>query len=115
MKKNKLRVVFYLDKDEKELLNSHVKLMNMSVSNYVRMHIQVKLGSPIFIPQKLDFSTKQYNRKILGMANNLNQIAHHLNKGLEFKIASQQELLNTIDKLKHHILEVKSELSHNGK
>ena len=112
---HKLRVVFYLDKDEKELLNSHVKLMNMSVSNYVRMHIQEKLGKPIFIPQKLDFSTKEYNRKILGMANNLNQIAHHLNKGLKLEIISQQELLNTIDKLKHHILEVKSELSHNGK
>ena len=80
---HKLRVVFYLDKDEKELLNSHVKLMNMSVSNYVRMHIQEKLEKPIFIPQKLDFSTKEYNRKILGMANNLNQIAHHLKQGLK--------------------------------
>ena len=115
MLENKLRVVFYLDKDDKELLESQSKLLNMTVSNYVRIYVLEKLGKPIFNPPKIDFNTKQYIQHLLSIGNNLNQIARKLNSENQIQIADQKQVLNDLDRLKSHLLEVKSELSNYGK
>ena len=115
MKKNKLRVVFYLDKDDKNLLENQSKILQMKTSNYVRICILEQLGKPIFNPPRIDFTTKKYMLQILKIGNNLNQISRRLNSGIKFEIADQTKVLNNLELLKNELLEVKSELSNNGK
>lgn len=115
MLKNKIRVVFYLDRDDKELLENQSKLTGVSASNYIRNCVLGNLGKPIYNPPKIDFNTKKYMLQLLRIGNNLNQISRNLNAGNKFVIADQQEVLNDLELLKNQLLEVKSELSNYGK
>lgn len=112
---NKIRVVFYLKKDDKELLDNQSKLIGVSTSNYIRNCVLEQLGKPIYNPPKIDFNTKEYMVQLLRIGNNLNQISRRLNAGNKFVIADQQEVLNDLELLKNQLLQVKSELSNNGK
>jgi hypothetical protein len=110
IQKNKERVVFYLSKEDKELLNNHCELMQIKASFLIRNSVLEQLGKPIFNVKKQDIDTKKYSSDLLRIGSNLNQIARKLNSGAKFMIADQKTVLDEIKNISSHILEIKSKL-----
>tara|TARA_R110001583_G_scaffold44966_2_gene142201 strand:- start:12147 stop:12485 length:339 start_codon:yes stop_codon:yes gene_type:complete len=109
--KNKERVVFYLNKEDKELLNNQCELLQIKASFFIRNSVLIRLGKPIFNVKKQDLDTKKYTTELIRIGVNLNQIAKKLNSGgAKFLIADQQAVLNEIKNVNNHILEIKSKL-----
>lgn len=107
---NKKRVVFYINNEDKELLNNQCELLQIKASFFIRNAVLEKLGKPIFNVKKQDLNTKKYSSELLRIGINLNQIAKKLNSGTKFMIADQQTVLNEIKNINNHILEIKSKL-----
>jgi len=111
IQKNKERVVFYLNSEDKELLNNQCELLQIKSSFYIRNLVLEKLGQPIFNVKNQNLDTKKYSSDLLRIGSNLNQIARKLNSGdLKFLLKDQQILLDEIKKINNHILEIKSKL-----
>ncbi len=109
-KSNKVKVVFYLNKDDKEYIKSQCELMQIKPSFFIRNAVLEKLGKPIFIPKTSKIDTNKYINQLLKIGNNLNQIAKKLNSNTQFLIADQQSVLNDIEALRKHIIEINSKL-----
>ncbi len=107
---NKVRVVFYLSPEVRELLLNQSKMLQINASLYVRNCVMEKLGKPIFEVKKKDLDVKIYTAQLLNIGNNLNQIAKKLNKGLNLRFIDQKKIADQIAKLNNHILEIKSKL-----
>jgi len=110
IQKNKERVVFYLNSEDKELLNNQCDLLQIKSSFYIRNCILEKLGQPIFNVKKQDLDTKKYSSDLLRIGSNLNQIAKKLNSDVKLMLVDQNTLLNEIKNINNHILEIKSKL-----
>lgn len=108
--KTKERVVFYLSKEDKELLTNQCELLQIKVSFFIRNSVLEKLGKPIFNIKKQDINTKKYTSELIRIGVNLNQIAKKLNSNAKFLIADQQAVLTEIKNINNHILEIKSKL-----
>ncbi|GEM_PF-3385043 len=110
IQKNKERVVFYLNSEDKELLNNQCELMQIKTSFFIRNSVLEKLGKPIFNVKKQDLDTKKYSSDLLRIGSNLNQISKKLNSGVKLMLVDQSTLLNEIKNITNHILEIKSKL-----
>lgn len=108
--KNKDRVVFYLASEDKKLLNNQCELLQIKASFYVRNCVLEKLGKPIFEVNKKDLHVTEYTSQLIKIGVNLNQISKKLNSGAKFMIADQKVVLDEIEAIKNHILEIKSQL-----
>lgn len=108
--KIKERVVFYINNEDKDLLNNQCELLQIKSSFFIRNCVLEKLGKPIFNIVKKDIDTKKYTSELIRIGVNLNQIAKKLNSGAKFMIADQQTVLNEIKNINNHILEIKSKL-----
>ncbi len=107
---NKHRVVFYLSSEDKEYLNNQCEILQVKVSFFVRNCVLEKLGKPVLDIQKKDIDVKKYSSQMIRIGVNLNQISKKLNSGAKFIIADQKKVLEDIEGLKNHILEIKSQL-----
>ena len=107
---NKVRVVFYLNSEDKELLNNQCELLQIKSSFYIRNLVLEKLGQPIFNVKNQNLDTKKYSSDLLRIGSNLNQIAKSLNAGVKFFLKDQQILLDEIQNINNHILQIKSKL-----
>lgn len=108
--KNKDRVIFYLASEDKKLLNNQCELLQIKASFYVRNCVLEKLGKPIFEVSKKDIDVTNYTSQLIKIGVNLNQISKKLNSGVKFMIADQKVVLDEIEAIKNHILEIKSQL-----
>ncbi len=108
--KNKDRVVFYLNSEDKELLNNQCELLQIKASFYVRNCVIEKLGKPVFEIKRRSLEVQNYSSQLIRIGNNLNQIAKKLNSDVKFQIADQKVVLDEMEYLKSHILEIKSQL-----
>ena len=107
---NKSRVVFYLSNQDKELLNTHCNLLQVQTSFFVRNCVLEKLGKPILEVRKTDINVKKYSAELIKIGVNLNQISRKLNSGAKFMIADQATVLEQINSINNHILQIKSQL-----
>lgn len=108
--KNKERVVFYLSPEDKEFLNNQCELLQIKTSFFVRNCVLEKLGKPVFDVSKKDLNVKKYSAQLIKIGVNLNQISKKLNSGAKFIIADQKTILDEIDALNNHIINIKSQL-----
>lgn len=108
--KKKERVVFYLNISDKELLFNHCELIQVKPSFYIRNTVLEKLGKPVFKIQAENLETKKYISELIKIGVNLNQVARKLNSGAIFLIADQRKVLEEIEAITNHILEIKSQL-----
>lgn len=108
--KNKDRVIFYLASEDKILLNDQCELLQIKASFYVRNCVLEKLGRPIFEVKKKNIDVTNYTSQLIKIGVNLNQISKKLNSGVQFMIADQKTVLDDIQAIKNHILEIKSQL-----
>lgn len=108
--KNKDRVIFYLASEDKKLLVNQCELLQIKASFYVRNCVLEKLGKPIFEVNKKDLNVTEYTSQLIKIGVNLNQISKKLNSGVKFMIADQKVVLDEIEAIKNHILEIKSQL-----
>jgi len=108
--KNKDRVVFYLASEDKELLNNQCELLQIKASFFIRNCVLEKLGKPVFDVSKKNIDVKTYTSQLIKIGVNLNQISKKLNSGVKFMIADQKLVLDEIESIKNHILEIKSQL-----
>ena len=110
IKKTKERVVFYLNSEDKELLNGQCELLQIRASFFIRNCMLEQLGKPLFNVKKQDLDTKVYISELIRIGVNLNQIAKKLNSGVKLMLVEQNTLLNEIKNINNHILEIKSKL-----
>ena len=108
--KNKSRIVFYLDKRDKELLQDECTHLRVKASFYIRNCVLEKLGNSVLKVKSNSIEVKHYTNHLLKIGNNLNQIAKKLNSGTKFMIADQQVVLNEIAEIKKHIVEINSKI-----
>lgn len=108
--KKKLKVIFYLDEMDKELLFNHCQLIRVKPSFFIRNTILETLGKPVMKIQVENVNTKEYVSELIRIGVNLNQVARKLNSGASFAIADQRKVLNEMEALTSHILEIKSKL-----
>ncbi|WP_169514428.1 plasmid mobilization relaxosome protein MobC [Gelidibacter mesophilus] len=108
--KNKDRVIFYLASEDKILLNDQCELLQIKASFYIRNCVLEKLGKPIFEVNKKNIDVTNYTSQLIKIGVNLNQISKKLNSGVQFMIADQKAVLDDIEAIKNHILEIKSQL-----
>ncbi|EKF53853.1 hypothetical protein I215_15427 [Galbibacter marinus] len=108
--KNKSRVIFYLSSEDKEHLNNQCEILQIKTSFFVRNCVLEKLGKPIFDVSRKDLDVKKYSSQLIKIGVNLNQISKKLNSGAKFIIADQKKIMEDIEALKNHILEIKSQL-----
>lgn len=108
--KNKERVIFYLSAEDKEFLNDQCELLQIKTSFFVRNCVLEKLGKPVFEVSKKDLDVKKYTSLLTKIGVNLNQISKKLNSGAKFIIADQKTVLDEIDALNNHIINIKSQL-----
>ncbi len=109
-KSNKVKVVFYLNKDDKEYIKNQCEMMQIKPSFFIRNAVLEKLGKQVFIPKTSKIDTNKYISQLIKIGNNLNQIAKKLNAGNKFLITDQQSVLNDIESFKKHIIEINSKL-----
>lgn len=107
---NKSRIVFYLDKRDKELLQDECTQLRVKASFYIRNCVLEKLGNPVMKVTSNNIEVKHYTNRLLQIGNNLNQIAKKLNSGAKFMIADQQAVLSEIENVKKHIVEINSKI-----
>ena len=108
--KNKIRVVFYIHPDDKKMIIGHCDLLRISPSFFIRNTILEKLSKPIFTVNSQNLDVKKYLIELNAIGNNLNQIAKKLNSNAAFLIADQKAVLNDIEQLKKHIIEINKNL-----
>lgn len=108
--RNKDKVVFYLSSEDKELLQNQCELLQIKASSFIRNCVIEKLGKPIFEVRRKNLDVEKYISQLLKIGVNLNQIAKKLNADAKFQIVDQRNVLEDIEFLKNHILEIKSQL-----
>ena len=108
--KNKVKVVFYLNAEDKEIIKIQCETLQIKPSFFYRNAVLEKLGKPIFVKNTQDLDTKKYLTSLIRIGNNLNQIAKKLNSNEQFLIADQQIVLDEIKHINHHIIEINSKL-----
>lgn len=108
--KNKKRIVFYLNENDRVLLKNQCEILQISTSFFVRNSVLEKLVKPVLEVKQFNLETKNYSIQLLKIGTNLNQIAKKLNSGMKFMIADQQSVLIDIEYLKKHIVEINSKL-----
>ena len=108
--RNKDKVVFYLNSEDKELLQNQCELQKTKASSFIRNCVLEKLGKPIFEVRRKNLDVEKYVSQLMKIGVNLNQIAKKLNSGVQFMIADQKDVLDEIEAIKNHILEIKSQL-----
>lgn len=107
---NKVKVVFYLNSDDKELIKYQCESLQIKPSFFIRNAVLEKLGKPIFTKTTHDLDTRKYQTSLIRIGNNLNQIAKKLNSNEQFLIADQQVVLDEIKHINNHIVEINSKL-----
>ena len=107
---NKVKVVFYLNAEDKEVIKIQCESLQIKPSFFYRNAVLEKLGKPIFTKKVHDLDTKKYLTSLIRIGNNLNQIAKKLNSNEQFLIADQQVVLNEIKHINNHIIEINSKL-----
>ena len=109
--KNKVRMVFYIKQEDKDLLNKHCELLQFSPSFFIRNCILEKLNRGIFNTPSRNLDIRKYQLELNSIGNNLNQIAKKLNSNAQFLIADQQMVLDEMNKITKHIVEINSKLN----
>ncbi|WP_405377516.1 plasmid mobilization relaxosome protein MobC [Nonlabens sp. Asnod3-A02] len=99
----KLKVVYYLSKEDKNLMIEYCNSLQIKPSFWIRNLIREKLGFPVIPKKVLDIDLKKYQTSLLRIGNNLNQIARKLNKNEKFPLIDQQNLIDEIAILKEQI------------
>lgn len=107
---NKIRVVFYIKPEDKNMIQNHCDLLSISPSFFIRNTILEKLNKEIFNPNNQNLDVKKYLSELNAIGNNLNQIAKKLNSNAQFLIADQKTVLNDIEILKNHIIEINKKI-----
>ncbi len=107
---NKVKVVFYLNSEDKEFIKSQCQILQIKPSFFIRNAVLEKLNKPVFTKKVLDLDTKKYQAFLIRIGNNLNQIAKKLNSNTKFLIIDQQAVLDDIENIKNHIIEINSKL-----
>ncbi|MCD8428632.1 MobC family plasmid mobilization relaxosome protein [Tenacibaculum finnmarkense] len=107
---NKVKVVFYLNSEDKEIIKIQCESLQIKPSFFYRNAVLEKLGKPIFIKKFHDLDTKKYLTSLIKIGNNLNQISKKLNSNAQFLIADQQVVLDEIKNINNHIIEINSKL-----
>lgn len=105
---NKVKVVFYLNSEDKEFIKSQCEILQIKPSFFIRNAVLEKLDKPIFLKPIINLEIKKYIASFFKIGNNLNQIARKLNSNEKLLIIEQQTVLNAIENINNHILEVKS-------
>ena len=105
---NKVKVVFYLNAEDKEVIKIQCGSVQIRPSFFYRNAVLEKLGKPIFTKKVHDLDTKKYLTSLIRIGNNLNQIAKKLNSNEQFLIADQQVVLD--EKIKKSIKEIEVNL-----
>lgn len=113
--KKKEKVVFYLDSDTKKLVSEKCQLHQIKMSFFIRNSVLESLGKTTIQSKITDVDTTKYLSSLFKIGNNLNQIAKQLNSGNKFQIADQKDVLNDIENIKKHILEINNKLLNDGK
>ncbi len=106
----KVKIVFYLNPVDKELVHDQCEMLQITPSFFYRTAVLEKLDKPVFTKPIENLETKEYTSNLMRIGSNLNQIARKLNQGIKFKIADQSAVLSNIEWIKNHILEIKSQL-----
>ncbi len=107
---NKVKTVFYINKEDKDLVKSQCDLLQIKPSFFIRNAVLEKLKKPVFEVECVKIDTKIYISQLMKIGVNLNQIAKKLNSNAKFMIADQKEVLDNIKLITEHILEIKSQL-----
>lgn len=107
---NKVKVVFYLNKEDKEFVKKQCEILQIKPSFFIRNAVLEKLNKQTFNPKVTSLDTKKYQTYLIAIGNNLNQIAKKLNSNAKFLIADQQKVLENINKVNDHIVEINSKL-----
>jgi hypothetical protein len=107
---NKVKVVFYLNTEDKEFIKNQCEILQIKPSFYIRNAVLEKLGKPIFTKVVHNLDTRKYQTSLIRIGNNLNQIAKKLNSNDQFLIADQQVVLDEIKHINNHIIEINSKL-----
>lgn len=107
---SKVKTVFYINKDDKELIKSQCDLLQIKPSFFIRNAVLEKLGKPVLEVKYVNIETKKYISLLMKIGVNLNQITRKLNSGVQFQIVDQKSVLTDIETLKNHILEINSKL-----
>lgn len=113
--KKKEKVVFYLDSDTKKLISEKCQMQQIKMSFFIRNAVLASLGKSTFQAKTKDIDTTKYLSSLFKIGNNLNQIAKQLNSGKKFQIADQSNVLNDIENIKKHIIDVNEKLLSDGK
>ena len=82
----KVKVIFYLNSNDKEFIKSQCELLQIKPSFFIRNAVLEKLDKPIFTKPVIDLETKKYISALFKIGNNLNQIARKLNSNEKFLI-----------------------------
>lgn len=109
-KSNKVKTVFYLDPEDKKLLENHCESMRVFPSLFIRNVVLEQLGKKVFKKPEYNMDMAKYKTELSSIGNNLNQIAKKLNSNAQFIIADQKTVLDDIEKIKQHIAEIYSKL-----
>jgi len=107
---NKVKVVFYLNLDDKVFIQNQCDLLQIKPSFFIRNAVLEKLNKPVFTNSIHNLDTKKYMAALNMIGNNLNQIAKKLNSNAQFLIADQQTVLHEIERINTHIVEINSKL-----
>ena len=107
---NKIRLVFYMHPEDDKMILNQCELLKISKSFFIRNAILEKLNNPIFKVSNSNLDLKQYLLELNAIGNNLNQIAKKLNSNASFLIADQKTVLNDIEELKKHIININQNL-----
>jgi uncharacterized protein with von Willebrand factor type A (vWA) domain len=109
-KTNKVKVIFYLNPIDKDLIKDQSEMLQITPSFFIRNAVLEKLSKPIFEKKVQNLETKNYLSALVKIGSNLNQIARKLNSNAKFLIADQQSVLKDISEINNHILEIKSKI-----
>lgn len=107
---NKIKVVFYLNSDDKILIQNQCDLMQITSSFFIRNAVLEKLNKPVFEQNTINLDTRKYQATLNNIGSNLNQIAKKLNSNAKFLLADQQTVLDEIKRLNAHITEINSKI-----
>ena len=107
---NKVRVVFYLNSEDKNDIKDQCDILQITPSFFIRNAVLDNLNKPVFLKNTNNIETKKYLTTLNAIGNNLNQIAKKLNVNTKFLLADQQIVLNDIVEIKKHIAEINSKI-----
>ena len=107
---NKVKVVFYLNLDDKIFIQNQCDLLQIKPSFFIRNAVLEKLEKSVYANPIHNLDTKKYTAALNIIGSNLNQIAKKLNSNAQFLIADQQTVLQEIQRINNHIVEINSKL-----